>query len=198
MRICRSTSLRSHFKRKKNHKPPISTEELAAHRHAASDISECLSFFLFQLVFEAQGKSPGCLSLNKESNKVCPMAWLHLILCLMPLSFPSWPPQEAMDYSPPGSSVHCILQARILEWVAMASSRGIFLTQGWIFTATLWGYLMKELMVKTWRCLERCRKQSWGSRLLGSWIQCSFQNTLLLPLDVQKATELIVDRKEGL
>ena len=31
---------------------------------------------------------------------------------------------DATDYSPPGSSVHGILQARILEWVAMASSRG--------------------------------------------------------------------------
>jgi len=29
-----------------------------------------------------------------------------------------------MDYSPPGSSVHGILQARILEWVAMPFSRG--------------------------------------------------------------------------
>ena len=29
-----------------------------------------------------------------------------------------------MDHSPPGSSVHGILQARILEWVAMPSSRG--------------------------------------------------------------------------
>ena len=29
-----------------------------------------------------------------------------------------------MDCSPPGSSVHEILQARILEWVAMPSSRG--------------------------------------------------------------------------
>ena len=29
-----------------------------------------------------------------------------------------------MDCSPPGSSVHGILQARILEWVAMPSSRG--------------------------------------------------------------------------
>ena len=28
------------------------------------------------------------------------------------------------DCSPPGSSVHGILQARILEWVAMPSSRG--------------------------------------------------------------------------
>ena len=29
-----------------------------------------------------------------------------------------------MDCSPPGSSVHGILQARILEWVAISSSRG--------------------------------------------------------------------------
>ena len=29
-----------------------------------------------------------------------------------------------MDYSPPGSSVHGILQARIQEWVAIPSSRG--------------------------------------------------------------------------
>ena len=28
-----------------------------------------------------------------------------------------------VDYSPPGSSVHGILHARILEWVAMPSSR---------------------------------------------------------------------------
>ena len=35
-----------------------------------------------------------------------------------------------MDYSPPGSSVPGILLARILEWVAMLSSRGIFSIQG--------------------------------------------------------------------
>ena len=35
-----------------------------------------------------------------------------------------------MDCGPPGSSVHGILQARILEWVAIPSSRGIFPTQG--------------------------------------------------------------------
>ena len=48
-----------------------------------------------------------------------------------------------MDYSPPGSSVHGILQARILEWVAISSSRGasqpkdqthIFCTGGWILS----------------------------------------------------------------
>ena len=31
---------------------------------------------------------------------------------------------DPMDCSPPGSSVHAVLQARILEWVAMPSSRG--------------------------------------------------------------------------
>ena len=30
----------------------------------------------------------------------------------------------------PGSSVHGVLQARILEWIAISFSRGIFLTQG--------------------------------------------------------------------
>ena len=31
---------------------------------------------------------------------------------------------DLMDCSPPGLSVHGILEARILEWVAMLSSRG--------------------------------------------------------------------------
>ena len=34
------------------------------------------------------------------------------------------------DCSPPGSSVHGMLQAGRLQWVARPSSRGIFLTQG--------------------------------------------------------------------
>ena len=38
---------------------------------------------------------------------------------------------EPMDCNPPGTSVHGILQARRLEWVAMPPSRGIFPTQGW-------------------------------------------------------------------
>ena len=31
---------------------------------------------------------------------------------------------DPTDYSPPGSSVHGILQARILQWVAVFFSRG--------------------------------------------------------------------------
>ena len=37
-----------------------------------------------------------------------------------------------MDSSPPGSSVHGILQARIMEWVAMLSSRGSSQCRNWI------------------------------------------------------------------
>ena len=37
---------------------------------------------------------------------------------------------DPMDYSLSGSSVHGILQARALEWIAISFSRGIFPTQG--------------------------------------------------------------------
>ena len=38
---------------------------------------------------------------------------------------------DPMDCSPPGSSVHGILQARILEWVAMSSSKGSSPSRDW-------------------------------------------------------------------
>ena len=37
---------------------------------------------------------------------------------------------DPMNYRLPGSSIHGIAKSRLLEWVAMPSSRGIFLTQG--------------------------------------------------------------------
>ena len=43
-------------------------------------------------------------------------------MCLVAQSFPAL--CNPMECSPPGSSVHGILQARILEWVTMPSSRG--------------------------------------------------------------------------
>ena len=41
---------------------------------------------------------------------------------------------DPVDCSPPGSSIHGILRARILEWVAILSSRGIFLGVNFIET----------------------------------------------------------------
>ena len=43
--------------------------------------------------------------------------------CVHAKSLQSCPTLRPMDYSPPCSSVHGILQARILEWVAIRSSR---------------------------------------------------------------------------
>ena len=48
----------------------------------------------------------------------CACAQSHLTLC------------NPVNFSPLGSSAHDIFQARILEWVAVPFSRGIFPTQG--------------------------------------------------------------------
>ena len=37
---------------------------------------------------------------------------------------------DPVNCSPPGSSIHGILQAKLLEWVAIPFTKGIFLTQG--------------------------------------------------------------------
>ena len=46
---------------------------------------------------------------------------LTAVLCLVTQSCPTL--YHPMDCIPPGSSVHAILHARILEWVAMLASR---------------------------------------------------------------------------
>ena len=60
-------------------------------------------------------RGQGGNNLEKTTNRdnvLCLVAQLCLTLC------------DPMDCSPPGSSVHGILQARILEWVSMPFSRG--------------------------------------------------------------------------
>ena len=52
---------------------------------------------------------------------------------------------DSVDCSPPGFSVHGILQARILEWVAMPFSRGIFPTQILNSNTSLAGGFIKSL-----------------------------------------------------
>ena len=42
---------------------------------------------------------------------------------------------NSMDYSPPGSSVHGILQARILEWAAIPFSRGSSQPREWMWVS---------------------------------------------------------------
>ena len=46
---------------------------------------------------------------------------------------------NAMDYGPPGSSVHGILQTRILEWVAIPFSRGSSWPRDWTWVSYIAG-----------------------------------------------------------
>ena len=71
--------------------------------------------------------------------------------------------RDPTDCSPPGSSAHGTLQARILEWVAMPSTRGssqptdptlLFCTAGRFFTVwatwkpkLMYRYLLKHVLV---------------------------------------------------
>ena len=56
--------------------------------------------------------------LPRRDHEAEPMFW-----CLVAKSCPAL--SNPMDCSLPGSSVHGILQARILEWVATSSSRNV-------------------------------------------------------------------------
>ena len=49
-----------------------------------------------------------------------PTAIVLMLSCFSPV----WFSATIWTHSPPGSSIHGILQARILEWIAMPSSRG--------------------------------------------------------------------------
>ena len=77
-----------------------------------------------------------------------------------------------MDYGPPGFSVHGILQARILEWVAMPSSRGSSRPRDWthvshvscigrqvLFHSTTWEALLVSidlLIIDIIKCIVHC------------------------------------------
>ena len=60
------------------------------------------------------------------------LLWLIWLLCACAKSLQSCLTLcNPMDYSPPGSSVHRILQARILAWVAISFSRRSFQSRDW-------------------------------------------------------------------
>ena len=76
------------------------------------------------------GRKPGaeeqvCEGKGKEDEKHCISGSSDMYACTHAKSLQSrLAVCDPMDCSPPGSSVHGILQAGILEWVAMPSSRG--------------------------------------------------------------------------
>ena len=67
----------------------------------------------FNLTILCYNFCPENVSFNEEMKTMCSVAQSCLTLC------------DPVDCSLPGSSVHGISQARILEWVAISSSRDL-------------------------------------------------------------------------
>ena len=61
------------------------------------------------------------MQLIMDVDSTCPQAVVVIVLLVAQL-YPTL--CDPVDRSPPGSSVHGILQARILEWIAIPFSRG--------------------------------------------------------------------------
>ena len=89
-----------------------------------SEIMKCIKSYQTQFPW-ASGKCDCSLPIRgwEVSHALLPACGLsyfsHVRLC------------DPVDSSPPGFSVHRILQKRILEWVALSSSRGFSQPRGW-------------------------------------------------------------------
>ena len=68
------------------------------------------------------------VSINNYSDYVCVCLVVQSCLTLC----------DPVNYSPPSSSVHGILQARILEWGAIPFSRGSSQPRDWTWSSALW------------------------------------------------------------
>ena len=81
-------------------------------------------------VFVCKGdcwKQKTCLRIKRKSLPRLPSCCLVAQLC--------WTVCDPMDYSSPGSSVHEISQATILEWIAISFSRSCYMMY---FASILW------------------------------------------------------------
>ena len=99
--------------------------------HREWSVMKSLSSCFCVWASERQGiKTQGASWHPKRRKDTCLVSQFHLWerVCVPAQSCPTF--CDPIDCSPPGSSVHGILQARILEWVAMPSSRGSSPPQG--------------------------------------------------------------------
>ena len=106
----------------------------------------------------------GEFNLHSRPWRLCAQscAQLYLTLC------------DPLDCSPPGFSVHGMLQTRILEWVAISFSRGSYrprdrsqvsCTAGRFFTN--WATRKAFMCLRVWMNSIRCKKMNVISNRLG-------------------------------
>ena len=100
-------------------------KSLLQHHSSKASILWCSAFFIVQLShpYMTTGKT---IALTRWTF-VPVMYYFSVCVCVCVCVLPShvwlW---DYVDYSPPGSSVHRILQPRILEWVSHSLLQGIF------------------------------------------------------------------------
>ena len=100
---------------------PLFPPGLPSHPVSSSLTTKCPGWKLPTPVsFHPWRQDSRCLSLSQDSWAQSPQLCHHLVLVTQSCLTLCHP----MDCSPPGSSVHWILPARILEWVGIPFSRG--------------------------------------------------------------------------
>ena len=84
-------------------------------------------------------------------------------MCVLQSCLTLW---DLMDCSLPGSSVHGVLQARILEWVAMPSSRGSSPSRDWTQVSCTAGGFFTDWATRELGCAHcrRFRLVEWTSK----------------------------------
>ena len=91
-------------------------------RHNCSELA--LRNMLSQKLQKEKKFKTGLQHLLENKNTSNIFQYLVYLMCIGLVTSVSLTLCNPMDCSPPGSSVHGILQARMLEWVVMPSSRG--------------------------------------------------------------------------
>ena len=105
------------------------------------------------------GESVGAASSSKVRNRRdnTNTSWKKVKVLVAQSCLTFWNP---MDCSPPGSPVHEILQARILEWVAISFSRGFSLPRDRTWISCIAGRFFSIWVtgepIKNW-WIETCR-----------------------------------------
>ena len=79
---------------------------------------------------------------------VCVCVCVYVCVCVCEVAQSFWTLYNPMDCSPPGSSVHGILQARILEWVAISFSRRPSWSRDQTHISCIWGSFFTTLATR--------------------------------------------------
>ena len=87
---------------------------------------------------------------------------------------------DPRDCSPPGSPVHEIFQARILEWIAISFSRGSSQPRDWT-----WVFCIAGRLFTGWAMREVTYKESWVPKNWCFWT-VELEKTLESPLDCKE------------